>query len=95
MHVNNIQKKIISEHDKVQSITIGIIEINNDNSIQACPQLESNNIKTKGKRKVQCIANDVRAIREPQQPNWGHNEVIFLVHVKRNEHMASLDVVDS
>ncbi len=53
MHVNNIQKKIISEHDKVQSIIIGIIEINNDNSIHACPQLESNNIKQKGKRKAQ------------------------------------------
>jgi hypothetical protein len=53
MHVNNIQKKIISEHDKMQSIIVGIIEINNDNSIHACLQLESNNIKKKGKRKAQ------------------------------------------
>jgi len=37
----------------VQSIIVGIIEINNDNSIHACLQLESNNIKKKGKRKAQ------------------------------------------
>jgi hypothetical protein len=48
----------------VQSIIVGIIEINN-NSIQASPQLKSNKIKKKGKRKAQGfndIANDVRAI---------------------------------
>jgi hypothetical protein len=49
----------------VQSIIVGIIEINTDNSIQACPQLESNKIKKKGKRKVQGFndtTNDVKAI---------------------------------
>jgi hypothetical protein len=38
--VNNIQKKIISEHDTMQSITLGILEINNDNSIQTCLQFK-------------------------------------------------------
>jgi hypothetical protein len=52
VHVNNILKKIINEHEKVESIIVGIIEINSDNSIQASPQLESNKMKKKGKRKA-------------------------------------------
>jgi hypothetical protein len=40
VHGNNVQKKIISEHDTVQSIILGILEINNDNSIQTCLQFK-------------------------------------------------------
>ncbi len=49
MHVNNIQKKIISEHDTMQSITLSIIEINNDNSIQTCLQFKKQQHREKRK----------------------------------------------
>jgi len=37
----------------------------------------------------------VIAIWKPKQPNWEHNEVIALIQAKNDDHMASLDVVDS
>ncbi len=40
-------------------------------------------------------ASEVRSIKKPTQPNWEHQEVVSLVQAKKDEHIASLDVVDS
>jgi len=37
----------------------------------------------------------VRPIRKLRQPNWEHQEAISMVQVKRNGHIASINIIDS
>jgi hypothetical protein len=36
----------------------------------------------------------MKPIKKPQYPNWEHQEIVCLVQAKRNEPVASLDVVN-
>ncbi len=38
-------------------------------------------------------ASEVRSIKKPRKPNWEH-PLVSLVQAKKDEHIASLDVVD-
>jgi hypothetical protein len=59
---------------------------------------QKNKKQSKGKTRTHGFndsINEVKPIRKPMQPNWEHQEIVAFLQGKQNEHIASLDVVDS